>query len=65
MGVNKFRELREKNGFTQEYVAYVLGVSRVAVTKWESGATFPRHKTLPKVAKLLGAKVSDFFCHKV
>lgn len=63
--MNKFRELREKKGFTQEYVACALGVSRVAVTKWESGATFPRHKMLPKVAKLLGGKVSDFFCHKV
>lgn len=62
--MNKFRELREKKGFTQKYVAYVLGVSRVAATKWESGATFPRHKMLPKVAKLLGAKVSDFFVTK-
>ncbi|MFC2460526.1 helix-turn-helix domain-containing protein [Selenomonas noxia] len=33
--------MREKKGFTQQYVAYVLGVSRVAITKWESGAIFP------------------------
>lgn len=32
-------KLREKSGFSQAYVGLKVGVSRVAVTKWESGQT--------------------------
>ena len=34
---NYLYELRKQNGFTQRYVAYQLGVSDKAVSKWEMG----------------------------
>lgn len=39
---------------TQEAVAEVLGVSRQAVSKWESGASEPSRANLTALAKLYG-----------
>ena len=44
---------------TQEFVAESLGVSRQAVSKWESGASDPSTTNLIALAKLLGVKVED------
>lgn len=40
---------------TQEFVAEALGVSRQAVSKWESGASDPSTANLIALAKLFGA----------
>ena len=37
----KLYELRKKNGLSQEQLAEQLGVSRQAVSKWESGQSVP------------------------
>ena len=39
---------------TQEFVAEALGVSRQAVSKWESGASDPSTANLSAHAKLFG-----------
>ena len=39
---------------TQEYVAETVGVSRQAVSKWESGLTDPSTSNLMALAKLFG-----------
>ena len=39
---------------TQEFVAECLGVSRQAVSKWESGITEPSTSNLFALAKLFG-----------
>ena len=39
---------------TQEFVAEALGVSRQAVSKWESGASDPSTANLIAIAKLFG-----------
>ncbi len=39
---------------TQEFVAEALGVSRQAVSKWETGATDPSTANLIALAKLYG-----------
>ena len=39
---------------TQEFVAEALGVSRQAVSKWESGASDPSTAILISLAKLFG-----------
>jgi DNA-binding transcriptional regulator YiaG len=36
------KELREKQGLTQEELSNTLNVGRTAVTMWETGKTFPR-----------------------
>ena len=45
--------LRRRAGYTQEGLAEALGVSRQAVSKWESGQTLPEAATLLTLADLL------------
>ena len=45
---------RVKHKMTQEFVAEHLGVSRQAVSKWESGASDPSTSNLMALAKLFG-----------
>ena len=47
----KLYELRRASGMSQEELAEKLGVSRQAVSKWESGAT------QPELGKLIVASV--------
>lgn len=35
----RFQELRKKEGYSQEQVAEMLGLSRQAISKWESGVS--------------------------
>lgn len=44
---------------TQEFVAEVLGVSRQAVSKWESGASVPSTSNLIALAKLYGVSSKE------
>ena len=44
---------------TQEFVAETIGVSRQAVSKWESGAADPRTTNLMALAKLFGLSPED------
>ena len=46
------RSHRERCKMTQEFVAEKIGVSRQAVSKWESGASEPSTTNLVKVARL-------------
>ena len=46
------RIYRTENKMTQEFVAESLGVSRQAVSKWESGASDPSTTNLIALAKL-------------
>lgn len=46
------KELRIQSGFSQEMVAERIGVSRQAVTKWESGRTIPTAENLAALAQL-------------
>lgn len=47
------RQKRLEKGFTQEQVANYLGVTTPAVSKWETGATYPDIVLLPALARLL------------
>ena len=55
---NRIAELRKAKGFTQEYVADQLGVSRQAVSKWEQDQTSPDTKNLIALAQLLDTDIS-------
>ncbi len=46
----KLYELRKKNGLSQEQLAERLGVSRQAVSKWESGKAVPESDTLVSIS---------------
>ena len=53
------KEHRTKCKMTQEFVAESLGVSRQAVSKWESGATDPSTSNLLALAKLFGVSPEE------
>ena len=48
------KEHRVRCHMTQEFVAEALGVSRQAVSKWESGRSDPSTSNLIALAKLFG-----------
>lgn len=47
---SKIRELRKKRGITQEALASALSVSPQAVSKWESGTSYPDMEMIPVIA---------------
>jgi DNA-binding XRE family transcriptional regulator len=53
------KDYRIKNNMTQEFVAEHLGVSRQAVSKWESGASDPSTANLLALAKLFGISAAE------
>lgn len=53
------RKCRIDHKMTQEFVAEALGVSRQAVSKWESGASDPSTSNLMALAKLFGISAED------
>ena len=53
------RDKRVERGMTQELVAESLGVSRQAVSKWESGKTDPCTANLLALADLLDVPVEE------
>ena len=47
---------------TQRDLAKKMGVSSVAVAKWENGKAFPSADKLPDLAKALGVPIDALFC---
>lgn len=56
LGTN-IKEYRLKKGYTQEQLAYDLGVSSQTVSRWENGATYPDIVMLPVIAKLFDTSI--------
>lgn len=50
---------RKAQKLSQEYIANQLGVSRQAVSKWETGQTEPTAKNLVELARLFDISVSE------
>ena len=57
----KVKEWRKKRMLTQQELADVLKIDRVAVCKWETGVNRPRADKLPDIAKALNCKIDDLF----
>lgn len=51
---DKIMELRKKNGWSQEELASQMGVSRQAVSKWESAASIPDLDKILRLSQLFG-----------
>jgi len=49
---NILKEYRTERKMTQEFVAETLGVSRQAISKWETGTSEPSTSNLIAIAKL-------------
>lgn len=51
--------LRAQRNFTQERLAMLLGVSRQAISKWESGKAYPEMDKLLMICDLFGCTLDD------
>ncbi len=49
--------LRNINGFSQEYIAEKIGISRQAYSKWEKGETVPDVEKCALLAELYGTTI--------
>ena len=54
---DKLAKLRREHHLTQEQLAERLGVSRQAVSKWESGAAYPETEKLLRLGALYGCSM--------
>ncbi|MBO5109275.1 MAG: helix-turn-helix transcriptional regulator [Clostridia bacterium] len=57
----KIRELRHRDGYTQEAVADALGVTYQAVSRWESGGCYPDMEIVPALANFFGITIDELF----
>lgn len=53
------KQHRLERNMTQEFVAEALGVSRQAVSRWETGAADPSTSNLLALAKLFGVSAEE------
>jgi len=58
---DKIRELRKRDGRTQENLADALGVTCQAVSRWEQNATFPDMTLIPSIANYFGISIDQLF----
>lgn len=56
---NNIKRLREQRGLTQEELAKAVGMSRPAVTQWETGWSQPRMGTIEKLAAFFGVSKGE------
>ena len=61
----KIRELRKKKGITQEALAAALWVSPQAVSKWESGLTYPDLTMIPVIAGYFEISLDALFDYDI
>ena len=57
--------LRKSNNYTQDDLAKELGISRQAISKWETGMTIPDLEVLLKISKLYGITINDILEPKI
>lgn len=55
----KLRSLRKEKNVSQEKLAQYLNVSFQAVSKWETGSTYPDIAVLPEIARFFGITIDE------
>lgn len=55
----KLSALRRQNNYTQEQLADALGVSRQAVSKWESNTAYPETEKLVRLCKMFDCSLDN------
>ncbi len=62
--LKNLRKYRKKVGFTQEELAEKLNISRQAVTKWETGSSYPEIDKLLELSELLKVSLESLLKDK-
>ncbi len=58
---NKIRELRRRDGRTQDNLAEALGVTAQAVSRWESSGSYPDMEIIPAIANYFHVSIDELF----
>lgn len=58
---NNIRQLRRRDKRTQESLAEALGVTSQAVSRWESGGSYPDMNLIPSIANFFGVSIDELF----
>lgn len=58
---NNIRQLRRRDKRTQEALADALGVTSQAVSRWESGGSYPDMSLIPSIANFFGVSIDELF----
>ena len=57
----RIKELRRRDGRTQEALASALGVTAQAVSRWEKGICYPDMTLIPSIANYFGVSIDELF----
>ena len=57
----KIRELRRRDGRTQEALAEAIGVTSQAVSRWEANGGYPDMEIIPSIANYFGISIDELF----
>ena len=57
----KIRELRHRDGRTQEALAEAIGVTSQAVSRWEANGGYPDMEMIPSIANYFGITIDELF----
>lgn len=60
----QLRELRRRDGRTQEDLAQALAVTPQAVSRWEKGLCYPDMALIPSIANYFGVAIDELFGYK-
>ncbi len=60
----KLKSIRKQVGMSQELLAEKFGVSRQAVTKWETGAGIPDIDNMVSISNLFNISIDELICNK-
>ncbi|MBO6053565.1 MAG: helix-turn-helix domain-containing protein, partial [Clostridia bacterium] len=57
----RIKELRLRDGRTQEALANALAVTPQAISRWENGICYPDMELIPSIANFFGASIDELF----
>ncbi len=57
----KIKELRKRDGRTQDTMAEAIGVTAQAISRWENGGAYPDVELIPSIANYFGITIDELF----
>ena len=60
----KIRELRRRDGRTQDHLAEALGITAQAISRWESGGSYPDMEMIPAIANYFHVSIDELFGYR-
>lgn len=57
--INNLKKIRKNNNLSQEQLAEILGISRQAISKWESGSAYPEMEKIIQLCEKFNVNIDD------